>query len=147
MGVNDRYALARMTMAGDTTLIPSRKVSPFRVSADKKVAALERFRPFLNSGGSIDDSRIPTSKPLFQSVLVDDDAHIWVRQYVEDRETGSLFDIFDPNGRYLGEFKIPYELEARPRPMVRQNNLYGVFLDDLDVPSIVRIQIKKPGRP
>lgn len=147
MGVNDRYALARVTTAGDTTLILSRKASPLRVSADEKAAALERFRPFLDSGGRIDDSRIPGTKPLFQSVLVDDDAHIWVRQYVEDRATGSLFDIFDPNGRYLGELKIPYDLEARPRPLVSQNNLYGVFLDDLDVPHIVRVQIKKPSRP
>jgi hypothetical protein len=82
MGVNDRYALARVTMAGDTTLILSRRASPMRVSAEEKVAALERFRPFLNGGGRIDDSRIPPKKPLFQSVFVDDDAHIWVRQYV-----------------------------------------------------------------
>jgi hypothetical protein len=147
MGVNDRYALARVTMTGDTTLILSREASPMKVTAEEKLAALEGFRPFLNGGGRIDDSRIPRSKPLFQSVLVDDDAHIWVRRYVEDRETGSLFDIFDPNGRYLGEFKIPYDLEARPRPLVRQNHLYGVILDDLDVPYVVRVQIKKPGSP
>ncbi len=147
IGVNDRYALARVTMAGDTTLILSRKASPMRVSAEEKAAALERFRPLLNGGGRIDDSRIPPNKPLFQSVLVDDEAHLWVRQYVEDRETGSLFDIFDPNGRYLGELKIPYDLEARPRPLVRQSNLYGVILDDLEVPYIVRVQIQKPGHP
>ena len=59
----------------------------------------------------------------------------WVEQRVaapEAHDRGRLFDLFTPEGRYLGTLRLPFELAgSMPEPIVRDGVLHGVTGDEL----------------
>jgi hypothetical protein len=75
----------------------------------------------------------------------------------EEDETGRLplryeeplaFDVFEPDGTFLGRVRAPDEMEARyPRPVFRGENVWAVMRGDLDVLSVVRFKLVFPGGP
>jgi hypothetical protein len=54
-----------------------------------------------------------------------------------------VFDVFDPGGRYLGAVRLPFTHNSVP--IFRNNALYAVTVDELEVPYVVRARIVKPG--
>ena len=93
-----------------------------------------------------------TGQPGYRDrFFVDAEGYLWTVPYgATDGETRTL-DVFDPEGRYLGEpradFSIGLERTAmasvlRGTPViVRGNHLYAVSFDDLDVPYVVRARV------
>ena len=59
-------------------------------------------------------------------------------------DEGRLFDLFDPEGRYLGEIRLPFSLQSDPEPIVQNGILYGITTDELGAPNVVRARIEKP---
>ena len=59
------------------------------------------------------------------------------------RRGGHVFDVFDPDGRYLGPVHLPFSLSASPAPILRNGVLWGISRDELDVVSIVRARVLK----
>jgi len=107
---------------------------------------------------------IPDTKPPYQRLFVAEDGRIWVWLHQEARKTGSgdesaeqdepgripeqtwfesvAFDVFEPDGRYLGMVRAPDGLAVYPTPVARGDTLWAVVEDELDVPYIVRFHVE-----
>lgn len=88
---------------------------------------------------------IPTHKPLFDRLLMDDEGAIWARVFPED--SFGLFDsrlpgplvftetwtVFDPAGVWLGDLTLPERLELYD---IDGDRLLGVSRDALDTETV-----------
>lgn len=92
----------------------------------------------------MDPSRIPQTKPIFESFYTDDGGHLWVRlTRPQDRAGTFAADVFDPEGRYLGQVEHELNIAASPRPVIRGDRFYGAVRDELDVLTVVRFRIAR----
>lgn len=94
---------------------------------------------------------LPSEKPLFDSLLVDDGGGVWVRHFPEN--SFGLFDrrlreqerfrqtwtVFDVTGRWLGDLTLPDRFDLRA---VARGRLYGVATDALDVETVQVLPIR-----
>ncbi len=150
MGVSERYRLYRRALAGDTVRVVERAHRPVAVSAaerDSVVASLEEWsRPGPGAGGRVsgplDYGRIPAVKPAFRGVVVDDRGHLWVAATAAG--AADRWDVFDPEGRYLGA--VAMQLDPFPLPRIRGGTVVGVRRDELDVPRVVVYRLEGTGR-
>jgi hypothetical protein len=110
---------------------------------------------------------IPDTKPPFTDIFTGDDGRIWVQlsqtgvptmseaeaREEEDRSgrpvmryrAPVVYDVYEPDGSYLGVVQTPSEFRTSPEPVARGDYLWGVVRDELDVPSIVRFRIVVRG--
>jgi sugar lactone lactonase YvrE len=147
LGVSDAYELVERTPAGDTLLVVSVDATPEPVRPEDLTAAAEGFAWYTDAGGQLDLSGVPASKPFFSAIYRDDEANIWVRRTTpSDGPLHTRFDVFGPDGALTGSVVLGVTLESSPRPVIRDGSLYGVVLDDLDIPSVVRIPVAAPTR-
>jgi len=142
--VTDQYRLFELTPDGDTLRTITRRFTPLPVTAEDRASIPERLKWFTDQGGRIDLSKIPATKPPVGHFFIDDADHIWVQVTMPDEEdNGRVFDVFDPDGRYLGAVRLPFRLWSAP--VFRGGALYAVTTDELEVPYVVRARIVKPG--
>jgi hypothetical protein len=110
---------------------------------------------------------IPDTKPPFNGLFADAGGRIWIElsqpgipmmtveeAQEEERRTNSpvvryreplAFDVFSPDGAYLGPVRAPTTLRDDPEPIVRGDLMWAVTRDELDVPSVVRFRIVVRG--
>ena len=139
------YELVELSPVGETLRRVSKEHDLIPVSEKEMAGVREEFQWFINLGGMVDWSRIPNSKPAVVSFFCDDEGNLWVkREAVMPEDEGRLFDLFDPEGRYLGEVRLPFTLQSDPEPIVRDRMLYGVTTDELGAPNVVRARIEMP---
>lgn len=142
--VTDQYRLFELGADGDTLRTITRAFTPLPVTAADRESIHERLKWFTDQGGRIDLSKIPDTKPPAGFFFIDDADHIWVQVTMPDEEdNGRVFDIFDPDGRYLGAVRLPFTLPGSP--IFRDGALYAVTVDELEVPYVVRARIVRPG--
>jgi len=55
--------------------------------------------------------------------------------------TPVAFDVFEPDGTYLGIVRTPSDFRLMPEPVAREGYLWAVVRNELDVPSIVRFRL------
>jgi len=106
---------------------------------------------------------IPDTKPPFRGMFVSEEGNIWIlvsqpgtptmseaeaRQ--EEQRTGrpqlrftelAAYDVFAPDGRFLGHVSVPQSFSNSPEPIVRGDTVWAVTRDELDVASIMRFRI------
>jgi hypothetical protein len=125
-----------------------------RLYEQKRLWLLERFPgiaqvvPPLASVGAL-----PADKPLFRSIIVDDEHNLWVRRYPDfiagrpdlyDRDVPlryspppgdvpEVYSVIDAAGRWLGEVDVPADFVVRG---VYRNRVLGVWKDELDVEHV-----------
>lgn len=109
---------------------------------------------------------VPGSKPPFAGFLPDRSEKIWVLRQgpgrrveggVEDpfkeerawsnplwRDT-QLVDVFDLDGRYLGEVDLPDDIRFRPQPVIDGDMIVCYTEDAEGVPSVKRYRLVLPG--
>jgi hypothetical protein len=141
--ISTEYRLTRLAANGDSTRIIRRDHRPLRVTARDRERATARYRRDFNEPGDrFDEDLIPSVKPAMRALLVDDLGFVWVAPFAADDSAAIAFDVFDPDGRYLGAGPTPLTPQRlRPSPVVRGNALYYVTTDELDVPYVVRARI------
>jgi len=112
---------------------------------------------------------VPDVKPPFRDLFLSWEGNVWVLvstrgvatmtpAEARDEETRTdrvpllysepaAFDVFAPDGRYLGPVKVPASFRAEPEPVVRGDHVWAVTRDALDVASVVRFRIvrRQPG--
>ena len=146
--LTDRYELIEMTTGGEVLRRVTKEHEPIPVTDEEREQAIENLEWFTSQGGQIDRSKFPRSKPSTASFFIDDAGNLWVEQQVaasDSDNAGRLFDLFDPEGRYLGTLRLPFSLAwSRPEPIVREGILYGVTSDEVGVQYVVRARIAKP---
>jgi hypothetical protein len=139
-----RYEMIHRSAAGDTLHRVTREYTPVPVTPEDMDSVRAQFADWLERGATIDFSRVPSTKPAVADIFVADDRHVWVqRQPVTTTEHGRVFDVFDPEGRFLGEVRTPFPLHWT-NPVFRDGYLYTVTVDDLEVPYVVRARIVRP---
>ena len=139
------YELAELTPGGEKLRTVFRAHEPISVTEEEMNGVREGFQSFISQGGRVDWSRVPNTKPAVISFFSDDEGNLWVkRETAMPEDEGRLFDLFDPEGRYLRELRLPFSLHSNPEPIVRGGMLYGVTTDDLGAPNVVRARIERP---
>jgi hypothetical protein len=142
--VTDQYRIFELDRTGDTLRTITRDFSPLPVTADDREQARENMTWFTDQGGHLDVSELPRFKPVPRGFFLDEEkGYLWVELNISDSSNGH-YDIFDPDGRYLGAIEMPFSLASSPSPILRDDLLYGVAEDDLGVPYLVRARIEKP---
>ena len=101
-------------------------------------AAIRRWPHSVAQGG------LKLGAQYFRSLHLDEMGRVFVRTGMSDEETDQMFDMFDVQGRYLGQIEAAVAFETRPRILFRHGAVYGVTLDSLDVPYVVRARLEVP---
>lgn len=136
------YALTQLSPEGDTLRVIRRHgVEPMPVTGEEREEAIEGLEWFTRQGGRLDPSRIPSRKPPIAGFHVADDGHLWVRLTAASDEEGARYDLFDPDGRYLGEVSSETSLGSGPR--FHGDRIYGVVSDSLGVQYVVRWAVER----
>lgn len=143
VAVTDQYRLTRYRFDGTVDRIVTRPVRPRPVTAEQRRKLLENYRGFQQSGGRIDESRIPRTHPVLIDFFVADDGHVWV---VPFDGNGLVLDVFGPDSRFLGRVSLPRVLQPSPAPSVRADRIASVVRDADGVESVLLLRIEKPGR-
>lgn len=141
--ITDQYRLMEFSPEGDTLRVITKVAEAIPVSPEERTQALDGMDWFTQQGGKIDASKIPQVKPLASSFFIDQQDFVWVARD-EGTETRRAFEVFNPTGQYLGTVVVPFRLQISPTPVVKDDVLYGVARDALDVPYLVRGRIHKP---
>jgi len=170
-GVGDRYAVDQH-LPGGRVLRIERRVEAVPVSADEKAAAEERViaqMRRLDPAWRWNGPPMPDHKPFIAALIVGQDGRIWVRrsapgEKIPDAEldeprpaTNGItippvryrepmsFDVFEPDGRYLGAVSAPRGFMLNPIPVLRGDRVWAVVHDDLGVNRIQRFRIVPEG--
>jgi len=106
---------------------------------------------------------VPDTKPPFREIFTSDEGNVWVvlstpgvatltdaeaaAEYQASGRTPArfvepvAFDVFAPDGRYLGAVRTPASFAIDPEPVVRGDTVWAVTRDDLGVATITRFRI------
>lgn len=146
--LREEYRLDEIDSAGDTLRTVQKSFEPIPVTGEDIEQAMENLEWFIDQGGRVDRSLFPSRKPPTRNFFLDDLGHLWVsRTAAAGEDEGRVWDIFDPEGRFLGELALPFNLALGPLPRVHNDVLYGVVRDEMDVPYVVRARVvRSPGR-
>lgn len=139
----DRYRLALVSFQGDTLRIVERAAEELPLSIRDKAYADSILRDLQSRGGRPDPSLVPKSKPRILWLDPAPDGHLWVRAH--GAASAVAYDVFDPDGRYLGEVAAPEDLAAGL--VFTDQAVVGVARDNLGVPYVVRMRINRPAPP
>ena len=142
--ITDQYRMFEFTTGGDTLRSVTTSFDPLSVTSQERADALEDLKWFTDQGGRVDLSRIPDQKPAAGFFFLDDQDHAWVSRITAESDEDQSLDVFNPTGQYMGTIVAPFRLQPSPIPFVREGSLYGVVLDELDVPYVVRARIVRP---
>jgi 6-bladed beta-propeller len=141
---SDRYRIERRGFDGTTERIVELENAPRRVSRADKDAILRNYRWFEEAGGTLDRSRIPDTYPHLLSFSFDDTGHLWVFPTYVYREKPRI-DVFQADGRYLGQVQAPVPILSRPAPAFRGDVVAAVARDADGVDSILLMRLEKPA--
>lgn len=159
-GLNTPYSLTLHDGTGAPATIVRRE-SPRRPVTDQDIRGFRRLmrEAWMNAGvpeamaaqmeGMIQFAEV---WPALAALLAGPDGTLWVQRVDPDRplDAGSFsdpqslqigspgWDVFDPEGRYLGVVETPENLTPR---RVVGSRLYGVLIDDLGVQRVARYRI------
>jgi hypothetical protein len=57
-----------------------------------------------------------------------------------------VWDVFEPDGRYLGQVVAPEGFSTSPRPVLERDRVWGVMTDDLGVQYLTRFRFDDTQR-
>ncbi len=136
------YELVEIT-AGCTPLRRvTKEYEPIPVTSADREEIRDRFDWFIEQGGTIDEARNPRNKPVVENFFRDDEGNLWV-MHSESGDSGSLFDIFNAEGQFLGEVGLPFNLDIHSGVIVQDGLLFGVTEDEEEGQMVVKVRIQK----
>ncbi|MXZ17661.1 MAG: 6-bladed beta-propeller [Rhodothermaceae bacterium] len=136
------YELVELAAGGMPLRRVTKEFEPLPVTHADREAVQRRFDWFRQQGGAIDETRIPRNKPVVENFFSDDEGNLWV-MHSEPGDSGSLFDIFNAEGQFLGEVSLPFHLEIHSGVIVKDSLLFGVAEDEEGGEMVVRSRIQK----
>lgn len=120
----DAYFDARET---DLHGLPSDQAASFRALRAKQREELPRRETF----------------PAFSDARTDAEGNLWVEQYARPGDEQPRWDVFDPQGRWLGTVDTPPGLKIHD---IGADWILGVQKDELDVEHVRMYPLRKPAR-
>lgn len=84
--------------------------------------------------------------PIIQTIHVMDDGHLLVQVTEVVGEASPVFDVFDPEGRYLGEIDLGFAPTPFGLSTSRGDLFLSPMLGQFDVPYAVLVRLERPDR-
>ena len=139
-GTSDKYVLFRIAYNGDTVLTIDRTgADQIALTPEEHQQGIESLRGPFGNDAIVDPAWVPTTRPVFEGLLIDDQRRLWV---TVPKAGGSIgFEVFGLDGKLLAEVELPPEIETVRQPLVRGNYMYVVIRDEMDIPFVVRLRI------
>lgn len=137
------YRIALATLELDTTRIIERAYEPVPVPDSVREEAIANLTE--GDRGYPDDwdsDRIPRTFPPFDQIHLATNGSLWVQRQIEGG--ASAFDVFDPEGRYLGEVPISVDMDGSYVQHIDDDHVYLRVSDEFDVSYVVRLRIVRP---
>lgn len=142
IGDNAGYRITKRRLAGDTIVTVMRIVASVPVGRGERQRAIAGLDWFVRQGGQVDEGLIPSLKPAFDRILtVDALGNVWVAQTRAEGDTSWVFDVFDPDGRWLADARTDFPVDPAVRIVFRGNAMYAVRVDDAGDFTVVRGRI------
>jgi sugar lactone lactonase YvrE len=138
------YRIERLSWTHDTLVTITKAYTPLSVTDQDIEQAVADLEWFTRQGGQIEYDKFPDQKPAVAAFFVDDLGYFWAAPITGTEDERRVFDVFDPEGRYLGRVRLPFRVESSPRPAFRGGYIYAVTQDDLEVPYLVRARLNRP---
>jgi hypothetical protein len=137
-GNSENYTLYVANSAGETIKIIRREYDPVPITSMAKKEFEEKYAEPVRYGMRLS---FRNNFPAFSGIFVDEDGHIFVKTYeTAARENDRyMFDIFDPEGRYIA--KVVIKANLNERSVWKKDRLYTIEMDELDYPAVVRYQV------
>lgn len=164
-GVSTSYSID--LFRSDGVLRIGRAVEPIPVQSAEKANA--EAMATQNMRRMVSDWRwngppIPDAKPPFGRIMVAQDGRIWVgvsqpgelipederddpigpdgeRRVVREWREPVAFDVFEPDGRYVGLVRAPAGFRGHPQPVIRGDTVWAIITDGLGVQQISRMVV------
>lgn len=97
---------------------------------------------------------VPGTKPYFRNIEVGSDGRIWVQVHTPgfldaegEWQEHVLFDVFDPEGRYLGEVRGPDGFRTWPTPVFNGDSAWAAVQDELGVLRVKKLVARPVSTP
>ena len=170
-GISTQYAISLFLEPGRVLRIERGDWQPLPVQAaerDEQERIITMSMRQLDPGWRWNGPSIPDAKPPYKTFFVAEDGRIWVHisqeayqvevdEYSDEPGVPGLiqvpaaswiepvaFDVFEPDGRYLGMVRAPEGFAMNPTPVARGDTVWAVVRDELEVPYIVRFVVTLP---
>lgn len=169
-GIGDEYSFTLLRDAVDDGGLPlriERSWNPVPVASgeaeEARARAAENMRRSF-PGWRWNGPGIPGTKPAFTKLYVGRDGRIWVQVSLPGRrvddpdydptdptslpdtwDAGVAFDVFEPDGRYLGHVRAPDDFSPYPTPRFDDERVWAVVRDELGVQRLVRFRLAPVG--
>lgn len=139
------YDLVRVSSVGDTLLTIRRNFTSVAIPDSTREAALASLSRYSEGATKISPrlnlGLVPLEYPPFVGGLrVFPDGSVWVGRM---EEQGAAFDVFDREGRYLGQPEVPVDFGQIAIHAITDHSMYGVDLDELGVNYVVRLDVRR----
>lgn len=148
-----RYEIRHIDLAsGDTLRTIVRQYEPVAISDAMRVAGVEAALENVRVDRGLRLAERPSERamrvvphvyPPFESFYRSRDGTLWVRRYIG--EGVQSFDIFDEQGRLLGQPELPAGFGSMSVRGIREDRMYVIDTDELGVDYVVRLEIVRPG--
>ena len=149
-GRGDAYVIALYRAAPDLRIAASlrRTISPLEATEEDRAAYRAAYqRPSFPAAARRRYAEIlatvtyPATWPAYDDLWFDAVGRLWVSRPVHAADGIIPWDVFTPEGEYLGEVGFPRGLSIH---LIGEHAVYGVLRDEFDVPSAVRYRIQRP---
>ena len=131
--------LVQTARGGDTLRIVEASHRPTEFDAEDRATIAAGLAEAGISRGDIELVR-----PVVDAIHIMDDGHILVGIVEKVGEASSIFDVFDPDGIFLGTIDLGFRLHSRNIPAIVGDTIISVTPGDLGLPYLVRATIKRP---
>ncbi|MXW18223.1 MAG: hypothetical protein F4123_11625 [Gemmatimonadetes bacterium] len=125
-----------------------RQYEPVPISEDVRIAAVEALLEHIRHDHNMPGAQppppeameaVPRVYPPFESFHLSRDGTLWVRRILGDGVVG--FDLFDSEGRYLGQPEVPAGLANMSVQVITGDRMYVIDSDELGIDYVVRLEI------
>ncbi len=140
---NNEYVLVHFALEkGDTVRTVRTPYTRLPVPHAERDSAIARVKKSLSAYKLVDAdySLVPTTHPVFSRLDVSDTGQLWARRTTQ-AGTASAFDVYDANGRRIATADATLRFVAHLPVHVRGDHVYGVVLDEDEIPTVVRARI------
>ncbi len=158
-GVSTEYSIDLFRSDGPVIRI-QRVIDPVPVNGAEKDAVrlgiIKQFQRY-SADWKWNGPPIPDTKPPFRDISVGRDGRIWVQLYqpgfldeeadpddpdsVDQWAEPVVWDVFEPDGTYLGQVHAPVGVSTSPEPVFGSRHVWAVTTDSLDVQYVTRFRI------
>jgi hypothetical protein len=133
------YRAVRLSLTGDTLQVVEGQRRSMPLTSEEE----DLIRSGLREAGRARDE-VLVERPIIQRLIPLPDGHLLVQVTEEVGEVSELFDVFDPESRFVGSVRSGFRISPRTVPAVRGDTLYAIVTAELDLPQLVKATLLRP---